>query len=364
MKTAPILLLFLIASLTLSCSSSSDEISEPDNNHETPLTDKIGETLTIPTEHNLYSVKFATESVGYIAGGIADIFEDNNRATILKTTDAGKTWTSVFSDSGYFTTSVYAISATEVYVSTNKNFILKTNNGGATWEQVQVSANDFFMSHINFKNQTVGYIAGSVNANGKLYKTEDGGTTWIDVAANNTELTDLLTDNQLTKIAFQEDNSLVISGGLWNKATLIKSTDAGATWQKVTITDSMKATGLAVQGTNGFLVGHNGVVNAGAEHGALYKTTNHGDSWSLVNTGYKNRMLNVAFKNETICVVGRNESNDLVNPEFIILSEDNGATWKRVQHDFVVGGWYDVTFISENRILVIGMNGKAITVTL
>lgn len=352
-----------MTTLAYSCSSSSGEISEPDNNG-TPVSDKQIQTIAMPTEHNLFSVNFASESVGYIGGGVIDVLKDNNKATILKTTDAGKTWTSVFSDSGYYTTSVHTISATEVYVATNKSFILKTTDGGATWKQIQVSVNDFFMSHINFKNQMVGYIAGSENANGKLYKTIDGGATWTDVATNNTELAELLTNNQLTSIAFQTDNSLVISGGLWNKATVIKSVDAGVTWKKTIIANTIKATDVAMQGSNGFLVGHNGVVNAGSEYGALYKTTNHGDSWSLVNTGYKNRMLNVAFKNETICVVGRNESNDLVNPEFIILSEDNGATWKRVQHDFVVGGWYDVTFISENKILVIGMSGRAITVTL
>lgn len=364
MNKKTILQLVLILLLFGACSSdNSIETANGDTDGGTS-TSIVGATIATNTNKELNAVYFANETVGYIVGGDVTLNAANDTAIILKTTDGGVTWNSIYSDTGFYAISVYAASPTVAYVTTTANFILKTIDGGTTWERIEIATDDFFMSHINFSNTNTGYIVGSKNANGVLYKTIDAGNTWVDATESDTVLSGLLIDNQLTSIEFSSTNTILISGGLWNNGTILRSTDAGDTWNKNTISGNIKTTDVNIVGSLGFLVGNNGVINGSSELGELYKTIDNGETWNLVDTDFNNRISRLSYKGEAICIVGRNKANDLSNPEFLMLSKDNGNTWSRVEHDFVVAGWNDVTFISETKIIAVGYNGRSVLIEL
>ena len=360
------ILQLLVIILTFNACSTDDDNTTTDNGNTDggPSTQIVGTAVSTNTDKTLKSVCFANETVGYITGGKAELVTADNSAIILKTTDGGTTWNSVFTDTGYYAISIYATSPTVAYATTSSNFILKTTDGGATWEQKQIGTNNFYMSHVNFVSNDVGYVVGSSSANGQLYKTTDAGETWIDLKEDNTILTNLLIDNQLTNIEFSATETISISGGLWNNGTLLRSTNAGVDWNKISVSGNIKTTDVSIAGNTGFLIGNNGIANASSELGELFKTTDSGVTWSLVNTGFNNRIEKLSYKNDVICVVGKNKSNNLSDPEFLMLSKDNGNTWSRVGHDFAVAGWEDVTFISATKIIAVGYSGRSILIEL
>lgn len=321
-------------------------------------------TITTDTNKNLDKIHFVNETTGYIVGGDTEINSDNDTAIILKTTDGGRTWNTVYTNTGFYTLSVYATSATTAYVTTSSNIILKTTDGGVNWQEIEVATNRFFMADIKFTDNNTGYIAGSNGANGRLYMTSDAGETWMNLATNNAVLDNLLISNQLNSIDFPTASTILISGGAWNNGTLLKSTDSGVNWEKQHISANIKTTDVNLIGNTGFLTGNNGITSVGSELGELFKTINNGENWSKIETGYTNRMERLSYKNEVICVVGRNESNDFTNPEFIILSRDNGDTWAKVEHDFIVVNWNDIQFISNDKLIAVGHSGKAILIQL
>ena len=86
-----------------------------------------GTVVTTNTDKTLKAVCFANETVGYIAGGKITSTTTSDSAIVLKTTDGGTTWSSVFTDTGYYIISLFATSPTVVYATTSNNFILKVS---------------------------------------------------------------------------------------------------------------------------------------------------------------------------------------------------------------------------------------------
>jgi hypothetical protein len=146
----------------------------------------------------------SNHTIGFIGGSYGSIY---------KTTDGGSTWTkligashrtnfigSVYSDFSnaavdkqaftihdiYFVNSNvgWAIGSTSVYGLTSKNgnsYVLKTTDGGTTWTKVQLSVDctpipNPSLQKIRAIDTNIVYVASNF---GKLYRSDDGGTTWV-----------------------------------------------------------------------------------------------------------------------------------------------------------------------------------------
>jgi photosystem II stability/assembly factor-like uncharacterized protein len=341
-------------------SDGSDNGTPPDNSNSVTAVD-----LTTSTNQTLRTTYFSDNTIGYIGGGEVALQGQKESAIILKSSNGGIKWNSVYSSqNGFYITSIIENNG-NVFATTSSNILLRSNDQGLTWSEITVSDESLYVEKIHFLDNNNGFIIGSTNANGRLLKTTDGGATWTEALSAQDQVT-YLKNNVLHAISSYRENgkfSIVIAGGAYDNGLVLKSTDTGVTWNRTAITQNIVLKDLVLNGSQGYVVGNNGQTSSN-ELGEVFTTNNSGNSWSKLNTGYSNKLVGIDYRNNLIGIIGTNLSNDLVNPEFIIFSKNGGQKWERVTHDHVVAGWNDITFINNTKFIVVGRAGKAILVTI
>ena len=229
---------------------------------------------------------------------------------LWKTVNNGTTWKAVFDKKG-----VYSIGALKmdpnnsnvVWVGTGENNhqralgygngIYKTVDGGKSWKNMGLKeSRQIGMIAIDPRNSDVVYVAAEGSAWGPgsergLYKTTDGGKNWtkiIDISENtginNVVLDptnpDLIyaTSEQRRRRAFGK-----IGGG--PESAFYKSTDAGASWDKVTSglpSGDMGGMGIAISP-----VDHNVIyliIEAEGSQGGFFRSTDRGASFEKMGS--------------------------------------------------------------------------------
>ncbi|MGE0637448.1 MAG: WD40/YVTN/BNR-like repeat-containing protein, partial [Bacteroidia bacterium] len=194
-----------------------------------------GETWTVDTlpgdaAQRDYNSLFFTDTLnGYMAGGNRSL----NLRTILKTTDAGETWSIVKDDEGAMLKSIFLSSSDTGYAAGENGTILKTTNGGVDWTSLPLpaSVNQRNYNSVYFTSNTSGVLVGGLPAADStqtLLRTTDGGTTW-DVLKDETG--PILRDVHFSNIY---DGFAV---GEW--ATVLQTDDGGLTWNNAAIPDTI-----------------------------------------------------------------------------------------------------------------------------
>jgi photosystem II stability/assembly factor-like uncharacterized protein len=148
-----------------------------------------GETWNARDLHDvtgmILDIKFVSRDVGFLAGATgAD--EEKAHARILKTTDGGATWRTVFESDragdnnwklafpsatiGYGTIISYQAPDNEA-----RGYVVKTQNGGETWRKIVVTGDPRWIPYgIAFVDAQRGFVGGSTGG----FETRDGGETW------------------------------------------------------------------------------------------------------------------------------------------------------------------------------------------
>lgn len=166
-------------------------------------TDK-GNSWTSQPSAILTSVYFTNQNTGYATG---------YNGTILKTIDAGLTWTSLTSGTPNALYSIRFADANTGYAVGDLGTILKTNDAGATWA-VQNSGTTNALNSVFFTDSNNGYAVG---ISGVIINTTDGGCSPPSITANGGGT-----------ICFGASTTLTVTGGtsyLWD-ANLGYSTDS------------------------------------------------------------------------------------------------------------------------------------------
>ncbi len=263
----------------------------------------------------------ALRSIGpaFMGGRIADIaVHPRHRATwyvavgsggVWKTINAGTTWTPVFDDQGSYSIGCVAIDPNRpdvVWVGTGENVsgrhvawgdgIYRSLNGGTTWTRMGLERSEHIAGIlIDPRDTDVVYAAteGPLWASGGdrgLYKTADGGTTWAAVL-------EIDEDTGVTSIAFAPDNPDVIYAATYQRrrrawsflgagpgSGIHKSTDAGATWVRITEglpEGEMGKIGLAVSPAAPDVV--YATIEADESERGFYRSRDRGESWERRN---------------------------------------------------------------------------------
>ena len=108
-----------------------------------------------------------------------------------------------------------------------QSFVYKSTDQGVTWQKLasQPWKSDDNINAIHFLSATTGWVAG---ANGKIYKTTNGGTSWV-------EQTDTVVyKGGINDIYFVDAQVGYACGSNSNGTSVIKSTNGGQTWKAVT----------------------------------------------------------------------------------------------------------------------------------
>ena len=232
-----------------------------------------------PPSDSLFLSEFAWRPIGpaVTSGRIVDLaVDDGPRARaegkigklmyaasasggVWKTLNAGTTWEPIFDRQGSSSIGDIAISPTNpeiIWVGTGESNnqrssswgdgVYKSENGGKTWEHMGLRTSQHIgRILIHPANSDIVYVAsvGPLWASGGergLFKTTDGGKTWKQIIriSEHTGVTDLVMDptnpDILYAAAFQRQRKAYSFVGGGPESGIMKSTDGGATWTKLT----------------------------------------------------------------------------------------------------------------------------------
>lgn len=120
----------------------------------------------------------STQDQNDIAGSGRTVVSVGANNSVLKSDNAGETWTLVTGPvPGANLTAVWCMSKLIWFVGTGSGTLWYTINGGTSWTQLAFGSATV-INDIKFYNDTVGYMATEVAGAARVYRTTDSGHTW------------------------------------------------------------------------------------------------------------------------------------------------------------------------------------------
>ena len=285
-----------------------------------------------------FAIHFIDDTCGWIVG-------DNGLA--LKTVDGGKTWQRIkISDKTF--NDVFFVGQKGWIVGGNR-LILSTDDGGNIWKKKMESPNQSTdiltmlpngtcppqessansLTKVFFINKDKGFIVG---ADRTILKTEDGGSSWVEVSLDCMEtMMEELIMNGIFSINFygvfflNEDSGWIVG----DSGTILHSEDSGKEWtvQNGGLLPSLFS--ISFKNHNeGWAVGQNGF---------FLKTENGGKTWQNVSLEKKHSLYRIRIYDKYGVIVGDQAT--------IIVTTDAGKTWDEVAtalnppHPWFVDAW-------------------------
>ncbi len=267
---------------------------------------------------------------------------------LWKTLNNGTTWQPLADTVQAYSMGVVVIDPTNenvVWLGTGENNhqralgygcgVYKSVDGGASWKFMGLKeSRQIGGIVVDFKNPNTVYVAaeGSVWGPGGdrgLYKTTDGGKTWNKVLSisENTGVNNIVMDPRDPSVLYatseQRRRHIFTKIGGGPETAVYKSTDAGATWEKIMNglpKSDMGGTGLAISPVNPDVLY---LMVEAAEGSGFFRSVNRGASWQKMS----DHASQGQYYNEIYCDpknVDRVFSTETVTQ----YTDDGGKTWK------------------------------------
>lgn len=228
---------------------------------------------------------------------------------LWKTDNAGTTWTPIFDKQKSYSIGCVTLDPTNpnvVWVGTGENNsqrsvafgdgVYKSLDGGQNWENVGLEDSEHIgMITIDPRDPNVVYVAsqGPLWRSGGergVYKTTDGGATWERVlhVSDDTGVNEVHMDPRNPDVLYASSYQrrrhvyTLVDGG--PETAIYKSTDAGATWRKLTEglpKVDMGKIGMAVSPANPDFI--YAIIEAQREKGGTFRSTDRGESWTKMS---------------------------------------------------------------------------------
>jgi photosystem II stability/assembly factor-like uncharacterized protein len=270
---------------------------------------------------------------------------------VWKTVNNGTTWTPVFDREGSYSIGCIALDPKNpltVWVGTGENNsqrsvsygsgLYRSDDGGKTWRNVGLKTSEHVgRIAIDPKDSNIVYVAAQGPLWGPggdrgLFKTTDNGKTWKNILniSENTGVTDVVIDPQnpetVYAASYQRRRHMftLIDGG--PESAIYKSTDAGATWNKVRAglpTTEMGRIGLAVSPVDSNVV--YATIEAGDRKGGIFRSNDRGGSWER-----RNEFDAGAMYYARIVADPKDVDRIYVMNVFLMVSDDGGRTLRRL----------------------------------
>ncbi|MBG0860889.1 MAG: hypothetical protein IQL11_15425 [Bacteroidales bacterium] len=209
------------------------------------------------------------------------------------------------------------------FAITNFGTIIKTTDGGHNWEKL-LSPVDFFLSKIQFTDSQVGYIIGGDTSGGYLLKTVNAGQTWQLINLNTPD------KERPAGMFFLNNTTGFVSG----KKLFRKTTDGGQTWSEVV--------GVISENINDVSFKDAGEGYSTSDNGKYFKSVDAGNTWLPMQSNTGDHIRKIYFaesKSFAKCRTGM----------FIDLSTGNKSFT-------VPDSAFNFLFIDENRCIGIGQH--------
>ncbi|MFN0177380.1 MAG: VPS10 domain-containing protein [Gemmatimonadales bacterium] len=300
---------------------------------------------------------------------------------VWKTVNAGTTWTPIFDDQGAYSIGTLSLDPKNpltVWVGTGENKsqrsvgygdgVYRSTDGGRTWTNTGLKQSEHVGAIVvDPRNGSVVYVAAtgplwSPGGDRGVFKTTDAGKTWTQVLKPDNEWTgaqSMVMDPGNPDILYVSTHQRArrqwgfINGG--PGSSLYKSTDAGATWTKITKglpDEELGKIGLAISPVNGNLI--YAVVEAQNRAGGLYRTEDGGQHWERMSGWQPTSPM--YYQKAYADPVARDRL--YLMDTFLQVSDDGGRTTRSIQSPTVHVDhhalWIDPT---DTRHLILGNDG-------
>src|SRR5438105_3277449 len=270
---------------------------------------------------------------------------------VWKTGNNGTTWTPPFDREGSYSIGCIALDPKNpltVWVGTGENNsqrsvsygngLYKSEDGGKTWRSVGLKTSEHIgRIAIDPKDSNIVYVAAQGPLWGPggdrgLFKTADGSKTWKHTLniSENTGVTDIVVDPQnpdtIYAASYQRRRHMftLIDGG--PESAIYKSTDAGATWNKVRAglpTTEMGRIGLAISPVDSNVI--YATIEAADRKGGIFRSNDRGGSWER-----RNEFDAGAMYYARIVADPKDVDRVYVMNVFLMVSDDGGRTLRRL----------------------------------
>ena len=189
---------------------------------------------------------------------------------------------------------------------------------------------------VQFTSQNIAY---TITNKGKIYKTEDGGYTWISQNSD--------TEMPLTQILFLDDLNGYVTGfnGETNEGIILKTTDGGNTWISQNFQVELYAI-CFINNMTGYVTGQK-----------LYKTADGVETWSEVDLGYPDySSINFYDDKKTGFLIAGNLTAGYV----VLKTSDGGNDWSVVDNEWGTSTIGEIQILDDINIAFISSQGGKI----
>lgn len=353
-------------------------------------------TATTPLDFNSYFKPVKWRSIGPFRGGrsvsscgvvgdMATYYMGTTGGGLWKTDDMGLTWNNI-SDEFFKTGSVGAVAVAEsdhnvVYVGMGEHAVrgvmthhgdgvYKSTDAGKTWKKMGLDLTQHISRiAIHPKDPNIVYVAAqgalySSSQDRGIYKSTDGGMTWIkslyvDEKTGCVELSMDMNNPRILYAAMWEHGRLpwkVISGG--PGSGMYKSTDAGATWEKIQegLPKELGKMAVAVCRSNAEKVYALIESDSEKELGGLFVSNNAGKNWKRVTNDHE--LIQRAWYYIELFIDPLDENTIYVLSAPALRSIDGGKSWEKLSGTH--GDFHDLWINPKNsKNMVISNDGGA-----
>jgi photosystem II stability/assembly factor-like uncharacterized protein len=277
-----------------------------------------------------------------------------NNGGVWKTTDYGHTWRPIFDDQPTGSIGDLAVAPSDpnvIYVGSGEGLqrpdlstgdgIYKSTDGGKTWRNVGLrDAQQIGSVIVDPKDPNRVFVAAlghpyGPNGERGVYRTIDGGANWRQVLYKDE-------NTGAIQVAFDPTNSQIVYADLWAgrqgpwengawqgpESGLVKSTDGGNTWRKLTAGLPTFEQGL---GRIGFDISRSNpnilyaTVDANPQQGGVYRSDDAGESWRKISGD--GRLWGRGSDFAEIKIHPKNPETVIVANIGSYKSTDGGKTW-------------------------------------
>ncbi|MEN7547937.1 hypothetical protein AAG747_08455 [Rapidithrix thailandica] len=237
------------------------------------------------------------------------------------------------------------VTTSVVWASGSGGTVIRTVDGGTSWQDCSVpGADSLDFRDIEAFNENVAVIL-SAGLPARVYKTEDGGKSWVLRYENTTQgvFFDAMDfwDNQ---------EGVAFSDPVDGKLLMIRTQDQGNTWEEFTETERPETkegeAGFAASGTCLTVLPPGHIwIGTGGKASRVFHSVDKGKSWEVANTPMlqgeaSTGIFSLAFWNDKEgLAVGGNYLQDTLQKANAMHTTDGGKTWSLLSLEGTTAGY-------------------------